>query len=363
MSVVPLLVKRTTTSVALFGGSFRCAARAANLLARCWSQTSILLHRPISSPFVSANKMSSFSSSSFTSSSSKTPTTADPFCCRFSNNSSNSLDEELAYLENAVASYEDVAMAGPPVGPPPFPSMKTARKVIMRTRALDRKTDRIRDSVELIYGAASPTRRSAVGEEEGEREDDSPPPPPRYAYYIEEEYKRENKLGLVHVWKKCRMATRRATNEDRGPEAEDDDDEDDIDWEIQPGSMVVQCILWGDYARKNHREKVLEQRTEDARAEIAALQYVARRIIERRSSHNNHHHHSNLRAILDVLEDDMQWWIVTPVSAAAKEDLFTLAQKSVFTDTTARFWFQQVLNVRTTIFFGMLFCRTLVYAC
>jgi hypothetical protein len=274
---------------------------------------------------------------------------------------------------------------------PPFAPITVTRKQVIRTRALDRKTNCIRDPVELIYGnaivpaivssSASSSSAGGGGSSTNSRNpiiagthDEPSSSSPRYAYYIESEYKRENKLGLVHVWKRCRLATRRRsstttrtmTNRLARPEIdEDDDDENDddekgVEWEIQKRGTVVQCIVWGDYNTARRRRELCV-RTEDARTEIAALQYIANRYRRcrrcRRCSSGGimdtiieqyDNVHDNLRPIMDVLQDDVQWWIITPASTAAKEDLFTLAQKSVFTDTTARFWFRQVLRVRVT---------------
>jgi hypothetical protein len=214
----------------------------------------------------------------------------------------DSFEEELGYLENASAFYDDVIEAGMPMDPPLFRPIATSRKETVTTRALDLKTAQIKDQVELIYA------RPREGEV------------PRQAYYIEGEYKRENKLGLVHVWKRCRLANRFACPEE------------DVEWEIQACNMAVQCVLWGDYALT--RKHCLHRRTEDARTAISTMQHVSSIIGS----------HANLRGIADVLEDDMQWWIIMPFSA--RDDLFTLVQKSIFNDTTARFWFRQILEVQ-----------------
>jgi serine/threonine protein kinase len=152
---------------------------------------------------------------------------------------------------------------------------------------------------------------------------------------------------------------------DEDDDDENDDDEKGVEWEIQKRGTVVQCIVWGDYNNARRRRELCV-RTEDARTEIAALQYIANQHRYRRCRSSGgimdtiieqyDNVHDNLRPIMDVLQDDVQWWIITPMSTAAKEDLFTLAQKSVFTDTTARFWFRQVLRVRFYIYYHVSRC-------
>lgn len=229
----------------------------------------------------------------------------------------HSLEDELVFLENSVAWFDDVRESGAAMVPPSFPDLGQRQKATANVGALDLRTGEIVESIDIVY--AAPAENETV----------------QRAYLIEAEFKREIKHGFVHVWKMCRLLKPSVR-----PELE-------VDWEIKKENIMVECIIWGPYATSIRGRRYTHQQSREALNDIAAQQFVAQQIgLD-----------ANIRHFLDVLEDGMQWWVFT--SMVASEDLFSLAYRSIFTDSTARFWFRQVLNV-SMVRFACTICRVLL---
>lgn len=202
--------------------------------------------------------------------------------------------EDLAFLENASASYDDVAMAGPPSAPLQFEHPRTGRAERVDAPVLNPVTHEVLEVSNIIY----------------ERHPDGRPPD--HAYWVG----RRLKQCIFGVVKECTIL--RFRNDVQVP------------WEVTSRKAAVKIMSW---------EKIRAlQHIEDPVKEVAAMQYV-----------NRNGNHPHVMGVLDVLQDEEYLLLFMPFCSSG--DLFSFVQSAgKFPEPMARYWFRQILEVSCCLF-------------
>lgn len=198
--------------------------------------------------------------------------------------------EELAFLENASASYDDIELGGHPSPPLQFERPRTGRAERVDAPVLNPVTQEVLEVSNIIY------ERHADGR------------PPERAYWVG----RKLKKCIFGVVKECTLL--RFRNDVHVP------------WEVTPEKAAVKIMSW---------QKIRElEHVEDPIKEVAAMQYV--------SKDGSHPH---VMGVLDVLQDEEYLLMFMPFCSSG--DLFSFVQQAgKFPEPMARYWFRQILEVR-----------------
>ena len=200
--------------------------------------------------------------------------------------------EELAFLENASASYDDLAAAGPATAPLPFDRPRPGRAERVDAPVLNPVTQEVMEVSNIIY------ERHADGR------------PPERAYWVG----RKVKKCIFGVVKECTLLRFRNNV--------------NVPWEVTAEKAAVKIMSW---------QKIRElEHIEDPIMEVSAMQYV--------SASGKHPH---VMCLLDVLQDEEYLLMFMPFCSSG--DLFSFVQQAGrFPEPMARYWFRQILDVSVT---------------
>lgn len=200
--------------------------------------------------------------------------------------------EELAFLENASASYDDIAFSGQPTPPLKFDRPKPGRAERVDAPVLNPVTHEVREVQNVIY------ERHADGS------------PPYRAYWVGKKLKK----CIFGVVKECTVLKFRNNA--------------DVPWEVTAEKAAVKIMSWSKIRELDH--------IEDPIMEVSAMQYI---------SFNGAHPH--IMRVLDVLQDEDYLLMFMPFCSSG--DLFGYVQEAgSFPESMARYWFRQILDVSTT---------------
>jgi hypothetical protein len=216
--------------------------------------------------------------------------------------------DELAFLENASASFEDLEMAGPACPPLPFDQATTGRAERVDAPVYNPITHDVLEVSNIIY------ERHADGR------------PPERAYWIG----RKLKKCIFGVVKECTVLKFR--------------NDASVPWEVTGMKAAAKIMSW---------QKIRDLRhIEDPQKEVAAMQYV--------SGDGAHPH---VMGVLDVLQDDEYLLMFMPFCTSG--DLFSYVQSAGrFQEDMARYWFRQLLDVRFDVsLLVSLSARIYIYVC
>jgi serine/threonine protein kinase len=197
--------------------------------------------------------------------------------------------EDLAFLENASASFDDLAMGGHPSPPLQFERPGTGRAERVDAPVLNPITQEVLEVSNIIY------ERHADGR------------PPERAYWVG----RKLKKCIFGVVKECTLLRFRNNV--------------NVPWEVTPDKAAVKIMSWKKIRELEH--------IEDPIKEVAAMQYV--------SKDGTHPH---VMGLLDVLQDEEYLLMFMPFCSSG--DLFSFVQQAgKFPEPMARYWFRQILEV------------------
>jgi serine/threonine protein kinase len=197
--------------------------------------------------------------------------------------------ESLAFLENASASFDDIASSGHPSPPLQFERPRTGRAERVDAPVLNPVTRDVLEVSNIIY----------------ERHPDGRPP--ERAYWVGRRLKR----CIFGVVKECTLLRFR--------------NDVQIPWEVTPEKAAVKIMSW-------EKIRALEH-IEDPIKEVSAMQYV--------SKDGTHPH---VMGVLDVLQDEEYLLLFMPFCSSG--DLFSFVQQAgKFPEPMARYWFRQILEV------------------
>jgi len=196
--------------------------------------------------------------------------------------------EDLAFLENASASFFDLEENGDPSHPLPFDRPVTGNAERVDAPVYNPVTHDVLEVSNIIY------ERHADGR------------PPERAYWVGRKLKR----CIFGVVKECTVLKFR--NDVNAP------------WEVTPMKAAVKIMSW---------QKIRDlQHIEDPQQEVAAMQYLC--------SKGNHPH---VMGVLDVLQDEDYLLLFMPFCSSG--DLFGFVQQAGrFPEDMARYWFKQILE-------------------
>ena len=198
--------------------------------------------------------------------------------------------DDLAFLENASASYEDIALNGDPAQPIPFEAATRGRAERFDANVLNPWTGDMFEATNIVF------ERHLDGR------------PPERAYWIG----RKLRKCIFGVVKECTVLRFR--------------NDQNVPWEVTEGKAAVKIMSW---------QKIRELRhIEDPQQEVAAMQYISREGV-----------HPHVMGVYDVLEDEDYLLMFMPFCSSG--DLFGFVQQAGrFPEPMARFWFKQILEVR-----------------
>lgn len=197
--------------------------------------------------------------------------------------------DELAFLENASASFEDIAENGDPSVPLSFDPAIVGAAERVDAAVFNPVTSEVLEVSNIIY------QRHADGR------------PPERAYWVG----RKLKKCIFGVVKACTILKFRNVP--------------DVPWEVTELKAAVKIMSW---------QKIRELRhIEDPQKEVAAMQFVCRDGV-----------HPHIMGTLDVLQDDEYLLLFMPFCSSG--DLFGFVQQAGrFPEPMARYWFKQILEV------------------
>mmetsp|Transcript_1067 Transcript_1067/g.1362 ORF Transcript_1067/g.1362 Transcript_1067/m.1362 type:complete len:215 (+) Transcript_1067:169-813(+) len=197
--------------------------------------------------------------------------------------------DELAFLENASASFEDIAENGDPSVPLSFDPATVGAAERVDAAVFNPVTSEVLEVSNIIY------QRHADGR------------PPERAYWVG----RKLKKCIFGVVKACTILKFRNVP--------------DVPWEVTELKAAVKIMSW---------QKIRELRhIEDPQKEVAAMQFVCRDGV-----------HPHIMGTLDVLQDDEYLLLFMPFCSSG--DLFGFVQQAGrFPEPMARYWFKQILEV------------------
>jgi len=196
--------------------------------------------------------------------------------------------DDLAFLENASAAYDDIEMNGAASQPLPFEPSTRGRAERFDANVLNPWTGDMFEATNIVF------ERHLDGR------------PPERAYWIG----RKLRKCIFGVVKECTVL--RFRNDQAVP------------WEVTEGKAAVKIMSW---------QKIRELRhIEDPQQEVAAMQYVSQEGV-----------HPHVMGVFDVLEDEDYLLMFMPFCSSG--DLFGFVQQAGrFQETMARFWFKQILE-------------------
>mmetsp|Transcript_1066 Transcript_1066/g.1357 ORF Transcript_1066/g.1357 Transcript_1066/m.1357 type:complete len:384 (+) Transcript_1066:169-1320(+) len=196
--------------------------------------------------------------------------------------------DELAFLENASASFEDIAENGDPSVPLSFDPATVGAAERVDAAVFNPVTSEVLEVSNIIY------QRHADGR------------PPERAYWVG----RKLKKCIFGVVKACTILKFRNVP--------------DVPWEVTELKAAVKIMSW---------QKIRELRhIEDPQKEVAAMQFVCRDGV-----------HPHIMGTLDVLQDDEYLLLFMPFCSSG--DLFGFVQQAGrFPEPMARYWFKQILE-------------------
>lgn len=198
--------------------------------------------------------------------------------------------EDLAFLENASASYDDISMSGHPSSPLQFDRPRLGRAERVDAPVLNPVTRDVLEVSNIIY----------------ERHPDGRPPD--RAYWVGRRLKR----CIFGVVKECTLLRFR--------------NDVNVPWEVTPKKAAVKIMSWEKIRTLRHIEDPIQ--------EVSAMQYLSRDGV-----------HPHVMGVLDVLQDDEYLLLFMPFCSSG--DLFSFVhQAGKFPETMARYWFRQILEVR-----------------
>lgn len=197
--------------------------------------------------------------------------------------------DELAFLENASAAFEDIDENGPAAAPLPFDVATVGLAERVDAAVYNPVTHDVLEVSNIIY----------------ERHPDGRPP--ERAYWVG----RKLKKCIFGVVKACTILKFRNVP--------------DVPWEVTEHKAAVKIMSW---------QKIRELRhIEDPQKEVAAMQFV--------SQDGTHPH---VMGTLDVLQDEEYLLMFMPFCSSG--DLFGFVQQAGrFPEPMARYWFKQILEV------------------
>mmetsp|Transcript_15728 Transcript_15728/g.22797 ORF Transcript_15728/g.22797 Transcript_15728/m.22797 type:complete len:384 (-) Transcript_15728:354-1505(-) len=196
--------------------------------------------------------------------------------------------DELAFLENASAAFEDIAENGPPAAPLAFDQANVGVAERVDAAVYNPVTHDVLEVSNIIY----------------ERHPDGRPPD--RAYWVG----RKLKKCIFGVVKACTILKFRNVPE--------------VPWEVTEHKAAVKIMSW---------QKIRELRhIEDPQKEVAAMQFVSRDGV-----------HPHVMGTLDVLQDEEYLLMFMPFCSSG--DLFGFVQQAGrFPEPMARYWFKQILD-------------------
>jgi len=198
--------------------------------------------------------------------------------------------DDLAFLENASASYQDVEVNGPPARPLTFETVPRGRAERVDAYVFNPVTREAMEVSNIIYERFPDNR------------------PPDRAYWVG----RKLKKCIFGVVKECTIL--RFRNDAQVP------------WEVTDGKAAVKIMSWRKIREIRHVEDPLQ--------EVAAMQHVSREGV-----------HPHVMGVYDVLEDADYLLMFMPFCSSG--DLFGYVQQAGrFEENMARYWFRQILDVR-----------------
>jgi serine/threonine protein kinase len=208
------------------------------------------------------------------------------------NNVRNDMDD-IAFLLNSSATFQDLENNGEACSPLPFERARHGRAERVDAPVYNPVTHDVLEVSNIIYERHADNR------------------PPDRAYWVG----RKLKKCIFGVVKECTVL--RFRNDAHVP------------WEVTPGRAAVKIMSW---------QKIREVRhIEDPQKEVAAMQYVSKDGA-----------HPHVMGVLDVLEDAEYLLLFMPFCSSG--DLFTYVQQAGrFPENMARYWFRQILEVRTHV--------------
>jgi hypothetical protein len=201
--------------------------------------------------------------------------------------------DDLSFLENASAAYNDVEMNGSPVQPLPFEPSIRGRAERFDANVLNPWTGDTFEATNIVF------ERPLDGR------------PPERAYWIG----RKLRKCIFGVVKECTVLKFR--------------NDQAVPWEVTEHKAAVKIMSW---------QKIRELRhIEDPQQEVAAMQFVSRDGV-----------HPHVMGVFDVLEDEDYLLMFMPFCSSG--DLFGFVQQAGrFPEPMARFWFKQILEVRQVV--------------
>jgi serine/threonine protein kinase len=203
---------------------------------------------------------------------------------------------DLAFLENASASYDDIEMNGSPSIPLKFDPMVTGNAERVDAPVYNPVSGDVLEVSNIIF----------------ERHDDGRPPD--RAYWIG----RKLKKCIFGVVKECTVLRFR--------------NDMNVPWEVTPHKAAVKIMSWKKIRELKH--------IEDPQKEVAAMQFVSNAV--------EGFAHPHVMAVLDVLQDEDYLLMFMPFCTSG--DLFGFVQSAGrFPEPMARYWFRQILEVRYLI--------------
>jgi serine/threonine protein kinase len=200
--------------------------------------------------------------------------------------------EELAFLENASASYVDIEENGPPSDPLLFVQARVGVAERVDASVYNPATNDVLEVSNIIYERHSDGR------------------PPERAYLVG----RKLKKCIFGVVKSCTILKFRNSP--------------DVPWEVTEHLAAVKIMSWQKIRTLRH--------VEDPQQEVAAMQFVSREGV-----------HPHVMGALDVLQDEEYLLMFMPFCSSG--DLFGFVQQAGrFPEPMARYWFKQILEVSSS---------------
>jgi len=196
--------------------------------------------------------------------------------------------EDIAFLDNASASFYDIEANGDPVAPLPFERPKTGTAERVDAPVYNPVTHDVLEVSNIIYERHSDGR------------------PPKRAYWVG----RKLKKCIFGVVKECTILNFR--NDMNAP------------WEVTAQKAAVKIMSW---------QKIRDLRhIEDPQKEVAAMQHISQL-----------GPHPHVMGVLDVLQDEEYLLLFMPFCSSG--DLFGFVQQAGrFPEPMARYWFKQILD-------------------
>lgn len=196
--------------------------------------------------------------------------------------------DQLSFLENASASYDEVAQNGGPSSPLKWDPATIGRAARVQSNIYDHQSGQVmRDVSNIIYEIHADGR------------------PPACAFLV----RRKIKKCIFGVVKSCTVLKLRP------------DDTNGVPWETTNEKAAVKIMAWELIHRLRHIENPLD--------EVAAMQQVG--------------NHPHVMGILSLMQDDDYLMLFMPYCSSG--DLFSfVAEAGRLSEPNGRYWFRQILQ-------------------